>query len=283
MRLKGFYVGIICAVTAISLCGCNDDGKSNSEEKTDTTVSFVQNSIDPIEEKIPSEIASSTFEGLGEMNIYSDCSNEFFSVIYAKNTLSIPDGIYSSPNVSATVNGKAVELERLAYIIVSGDSINMSVSFNGGFVEKGSEICVTVENFNKLREAVDEDDFVDYDEYTDEAVLEGRLEIKATTNVSFGNFCFDFSDDERLVVGNSGASFENALKTLGEKPNVEQLVLVTKAGTEVKFDKVYDNHYCDEEGNLLEDYTATFFFDDDRRIDLGEIEDIKLCGESLIR
>lgn len=282
MKLNKVVSGMLATMLVFSLASCSDSDKQK-ENTSSSSVSFNQTKTEPYEEKITAEIVSNSFEGIGNTSIYGDCSNEFFTVIYAQNTLGVADGIYSSPKVSVQINGKSVSAKSLGYAIVSGGNINISVSFSGCFVEKGSEIFVTLENFNALREAENEDDFVGYDEYTDQVVFEGRLEIKATTNVDFGNFWFDFSDENagELTVGNSSASFENALGKLGEKPSVDQIVLVTKAGTEVKFDKVYDLHYNDDEGNILEDYTAIFSFDDDRVIDLSEIDDIKLCGESL--
>lgn len=282
MKLNKVVSGMLATMLVFSLASCSDSDKQK-ENTSSSSVSFNQTNTEPYEEKITAEIVSNSFEGIGNTSIYGDCSNEFFTVIYAQNTLGVADGIYSSPKVSVQINGKSVSAKSLGYAIVSGENINISVSFSGCFVEKGSEIFVTLENFNALREAENEDDFVGYDEYTDQVVFEGRLEIKATTNVDFGNFWFDFSDENagELTVGNSSASFENALGKLGEKPSVDQIVLVTKAGTEVKFDKVYDLHYNDDEGNILEDYTAIFSFDDDRVIDLSEIDDIKLCGESL--
>lgn len=283
MNLNKVVSGMLATMLVFSLASCSDSDKQK-ENTSSSSVSFNQTNTEPYEEKITAEIVSNSFEGIGNTSIYGDCSNEFFTVIYAQNTLGVADGIYSSPKVSVQINGKSVSAKSLGYAIVSGGNINISVSFSGCFVEKGSEIFVTLENFNALREAENEDDFVGYDEYTDQVVFEGRLEIKATTNVDFGNFWFDFSDENagELTVGNSSASFENALGKLGEKPSVDQIVLVTKAGTEVKFDKVYDLHYNDDEGNILEDYTAIFSFDDDRVIDLSEIDDIKLCGESLL-
>lgn len=283
MKLNKVVSGMLATMLVFSLASCSDSDKQK-ENTSSSSVSFNQTNTEPYEEKITAEIVSNSFEGISNTSIYGDCSNEFFTVIYAKNTLGVADGIYSSPKVSVQINGQSVSAKSLGYAIVSGENINMSVSFSGCFVEKGSEIFVTLENLNALREAEDEDDFVGYDEYTDQVVFEGRLEIKATTNVDFGNFWFDFSDENagELTVGNSSASFENALEKLGEKPSVDQIVLVTKAGTEVNFDKVYDLHYNDDEGNILEDYTAIFSFDDDRVIDLSEIEDIKLCGESLL-
>lgn len=285
MKARLFSV-IISVAIALSLCGCNNDANSSKADSDSSALEFTPNATQPQGEKITSEIISNTFENITDMTIYSDCSNEFFSVIYAKNTLDTPDGIYSSPNVFATVNGKEVNIENVAYIIVSGENINMSVSFNGGFVKSGSEIYVSVENFNTLREPVDENDIVSFDECTDQTVYTGKLEIKATANESFGAFTFDFSDKGagKLTIGESSASFENALAVLGEKSTTDNITLITKAGTEIKYDQTNDMHISDEDGNVLKDYSAYFSFSDsDKIIDLAEIDDILLNGESLLK
>lgn len=285
MKINKVILTAFFVLTALSFGACNNDGSSDKTNTTTDNSLSVSRPIVSTAENISCEIVSNTFENITDMKIYSDYSNVFFSVINAKNTLDVPDGTYSSPNVTATVNGENVTLERTAYINVSGENISMSVSFNGGFVKKGSEIYVSVENFNKLREPKDETDFVGYDEYTDEVVFKGKLEISAKTDVDFGNYCFDYSQNGAgiLVVSGSNASFSDALNVLGTKPSVDDIVLVTKAGTQIKFDSVSDLHNTDDEGNRLDQYTAIYSFDDDRKVDLAEIDDILLLGESLLK
>lgn len=292
MKLK-IIKRIFTAVTATALtlsllCGCQGKKDDNSDKKSSavtTTTAFMNNSQITAGVKVfETEIAENSFPMLTDLKASSDCSNEFFSVIYGKNTSGIKDGVYSSPNVKGFVNGKEKCYESLAYIIVSGEDVSLSVSFDGGYVKEGSDIEVVIENFNKLREPKDEDDNVGYGEYTDEVVFEGVLKIKSTAGKSFGNLRFDFkeSEDSRLVVGNSSATLENAFGILGSEPKVEDIVLITKAGTEVKYDKLYKSPFYDEEGNELSEYVVTFCFADDKKhIDLGEIDDVKVCGKSM--
>ncbi|MBE6836757.1 MAG: hypothetical protein E7509_02010 [Ruminococcus sp.] len=263
---------------AISMCGCEDKDKKDSGKNTS---SFKEISPDVVPQYMNSDFTENTFSTLGEMTLTSDCSNIYYANIYCDAPEGVEQGFYSSPEVTVSVDGVAFDVENSAYINVSSNRAIISVSAYVGYVKKDSEITVTVKNFNKLNNPESHD----YNDVSDEVVISGSFTLKSKTEKNFGHLRYSLEElgADNIVISEKTVTINNSLSLLGKTPDAKSLVIVLKDNSEVTYDSVSTYNSSDDDEKTEDILNVSFYFEDeDKQIDLGEISDVKINGESII-
>lgn len=285
--MKRIIAMTLSVAVALSMCGCKSKDKKEDKKTAATSLQFSEISPDiEVKEKFDIEITENSFSELSEFTSIHNHSSVFFANLMCKTPESLADGIYSSPDVKATVNGNSFDTENMGYIYVSQGKATITISFFAGYVQKNDEISVTIKNFNKLNEPENESDAINYSDVSDEVVLEGTLSIKTTAKEPFGYYKYDISDinGEEFSLANNSASIKGAEGIFSEAPDVTALVVVLENNEEIVFDFVTQNFEYDEEGEPTDKYDLVFMFKDaNKSIDLGKVTDIKINGESILK
>lgn len=274
------------AFVAISMCGCNNN-KDSKTDSTKPTESFVEISPEAHVKSYSTQVVSNTFDGFSDFIISSDHTNTFFTTLTCDAPKGLEDGTYSSPDVTATVDGVPVsDDDRLAYVYVSGGKATVTVAYFGGYVKKGSEMSVTVKNFNKLLEPENEEDIITYYDISNETVLEGTLVLNTYAENSFGYYRLDASavGGNYIELNKNSAAIDGAEEIFKDNsPTSEALVVVLNDGEEVTFDVCQQTVIYDEEGNPTNKYNLTFIFSDtNKEINLDDVTDIKIASSSMM-
>lgn len=285
--MKRIIAMTLSLALALSMCGCKSKDKKEDKKTSATSVEFheISPEAEP-KEKFDVEITDNTFTKLSEFTTTHNHSSVFFANIMCKAPDDIADGIYSSPDVKATVNGKSFDKDNLSYIYVSQGRATITVTFFAGYVKKDDEISVTIKNFNKLNEPEEDGAILDYSDISDEVVLEGALTIKTVAKENFGFYKYDLSDinGEEISLVDSSASIKGANGIFGKTPDVNAIVVVLDNNEEITFDFFTQTFITDAEGNPTEKYDLVFMFEDTKKtIDLSKVTDIKINGESIVK
>lgn len=288
--VKRIIAVLLSLTLAATLCGCNDkDKKDKKDKKTDTSaIKFEELTPEPVEQAgaFDIEITENTFSFIKDCVVTSDSVNDIFISFVCNAPEGVDDGLYSSPEAYASVNGKEVDIENLAYVYVSGPTATVTLSSDLGYVKKGDEIIISVKNFNTLREPEDEEDIVGYTDFTDKVAIEGSLSVKTTATKAFGSYKCDLSaiGGEELALGEFVCTVTGAFGVFGDIPKSDVLEIVYEDGTTECFDTVSHNFEYDEDGNPTERYNLTFSFSDDKQsVKLDNISDIRLNGKSVMK
>ncbi len=282
--MKRIIAVALSLALSLSMCGCKSKDKKKDKKTSATSVEFHEISPEvEIKEKFDIEITDNTFTRLSNFTSTHNHSTVFFANIMCDAPKELADGIYSSPDVKATVNGKSFDKDNLSYVYVSQGKATITVTFFAGYVKKDDEISVTIKNFNKLNKPEDEGEILDYSDISDEVVLEGSLTIKTIAKENFGYYKYDINDNELSLVDNS-ASIKGANEIFGENPDLNALVVVLDNNEEITFDFFTQTFITDAEGNPTEKYDLVFMFEDIKKtIDLSKVTDVKLNGESIVK
>ena len=286
IHMKKIIALSLSLAVAVSMCGCNDKDKKDSKKTTTTSVlEFVELPPDTYE-GFEIEVTHNSFAGLSDFTTIHNNSSVFFANLVCNAPEGLADGVYGCPDVKATVNGVDFNRENLAYIYVSQGKATITLSFFAGYVKKNSEISVTLNNFNKLREPENSDDTVSYDETTDEIVLKGSLTIRTTADKDFGYYKFDLSDlnGGSVSLSDTTATITGAEGVFGENADAKALTVILDNGEKVTFDFCTKNHKYDDEGNPTEEYDLVFMFDDSAKtINLASVTDIRINDASVMK
>lgn len=269
----------LSVLLALSMCACDD-----KDDKKTTTTPFKEVSPDIVPQFFTTDISENTFASLGKMEITCNSSNIFYANIYCDAPKGVAEGFYSSPEVTASVDGVAFDVENSAYINVSSERATISVSAFVGYVKEGSEITVSVKNFNKLNEQ--DDETVDYNDISDEVVISGSLTIKSKSDINFGHLRYDLSDmgADLITISEKSATVTDALQLLGDAPEASSLVIVLKDNSEVAFDTTTTYLTTDDDEATPDKTNVSFFFEGEKKqLDLGEIADVKINGTSVVK
>lgn len=284
--MKRILALLVAVSTALSMCGCKND-KDSKTDSSKADDSFVEINPEVEVKNYSTEVVSNTFEGFSDFTITSDHTNTFFATLSCDAPEGLADGTYSSPDVTATVDGVPVDDEdKLAYIYVSGGKATITVAYFGGYVKKDSQMSVTVKNFNKLLEPETEEDIITYYDVSDETVLEGTLSLSTFAENSFGYYRFDAkaSGGNFVELNKNSAAINGAEGIFATAtPNAESLVVVLNDSEEISFDVCQQTVIYDGDGNPTDKYNLTFIFSDtEKEINLDDVTDVKINGTSLM-
>lgn len=271
---------------ALSMCGCGEkdkkDNKKNSQSSSEINV--IQPDVTP--QFMDSQLTENTFSFLGEVKVNCNCSNVFYANLFCTAPEGIADGVYSSPDVTATVDGNTFDIENLAYININNGKATVSVSAFVGFVKKDSVITVTVKNFNELNPPEEEGMSVAFDDISDKTVIEGSFTLKSTADEDFGYLRYELLNDDfsYIALNNNTATIHHAQGLLDKNADADCLTVVMSDNSKINFDICvpYIDGDNNDEDNEIYNFVLTFE-DKDKTINLGEVKDIMLNGESVIK
>ena len=267
---------VLSALMAVTACGCkNADGKKKSSPETSSEQASYQ---------FKTEVTKNTFKELSDFEITSDHSNAFSVMLTCDTPDGLEDGIYSSPEVTASA-GEIKCDETLGYITVNGEKSVITLSILSGYVKKGTCLTLTATNFNKLREPENETDYISYDDISDETVLEGTLSVTSVCDESFGYFKSDLSQigGGYITLNELSATITNANGIFKEEPTCEKLTVELADGTEISFDIMNKSFVYDKNGNQTDEYSLNFIFSDETKtIDLDAVTDIRIDSTSVM-
>lgn len=273
------------AVMAVS-CGCNKDdskGDSSSGKKNVPDSSFVELEPDIASSDPEIEVTENTFDWLENCSWQADDFSSFMATASCENSAGLPEGSYSSPEVTAKVNGQPCA-EASAYLTVTDSTIIMNVSFSGCYVLKDSDIEMTVKDFNSLN--TQEDETIDYSDISDETVFEGTVSLKSKAVENFGYLLFLPEQSlgiEQITLGVNSVTLTKCQDIFSSgEPTADVLSVELADGSVVTYDVCTIVPEYDEEDEPTGRYDAIFSFSDMEKVIAPEqVKSVSVNGKTV--
>ena len=279
--MKKLITFALAAILCISMCGCSDKEESSSDKsdskQTEQAEKFNTGGFE-------TAVSENTFPWLEDFYLNSSHESVYVATLSCVKPDKAEDGVYGCEELSVNVNGVEAR-DSLCYLLINGNTAAVNISFFNGFVEEGSEIEISAENFNELNEPEEGEEQNDYTDISDNVAFEGRLQLDVTVNESFGYLLFEPENKgvASITVSDTALHFEQALELFGEEPTKDSVKIILSDGTDISFDRCVVFHRVDEEGNDLDEFDAAFNFNDDEKtIDLSKVSEIIVNGENII-
>ena len=286
--LKRTVLLLAAAALALTLVSCSKEHNSSNDNGNKEQIVTSDGEGAEQDEKFNTDgfetvVEENSFAWLYDYFFNSSHESVYVATLSCLKPTGAEEGIYGCEELSVKVDGESVR-QSLCYLQINGDVAAINISFFDDFVEEGSVIEISAENFNELNYPPAGESQTDYSDVSDVTVFEGNLEIEVRVAEDFGYLLFEEVEGcESVIVTDSVLQFAKSQKLFGKEPTKDSVKLVMSDGSEVSYDNCYIFHEVDEDGNNLEQFDVMFSFEDENKtIDLALVSEIVFEGENLI-